>query len=115
MRCVLLLFLILCPPVAASTHQDAFQRLLEEHWQRANSEQVFFRSDPDAWRFAGKLAQWTPQARARRHRYNEQVLKRLTDIDAARLSKPQQVSYQVFRYERQTERDSYAQPPRPGG
>ena len=110
MRCVLLLLFILCLPVAASTQQDAFQTLLDEHWQHANREQVFFRSDPDAWRFAGKLAHWTPAARARRHRYNEQVLKRLAEIDAARLTKPQQVSYQVFLYERQTERDSYAQP-----
>ena len=78
----LMVCLLYSLPTAASDSAE-FQQLLHEHWQRANQEQVFFRMDPDAWRFAGKLAEWTPAARERRHRYNEAVLQRLDAIDPA--------------------------------
>ena len=54
-----------------------FKALLDEHWATANREQVFFRTDPDAWRMHGKLAEFTTEARARRQRYNDAVLERL--------------------------------------
>ena len=108
-RLILVLGVLLTVPVAAQP-ADYFQQLLQEHWQRANQEQVFFRMDADAWRFAGKLAEWTPQARERRHRYNEDVLKRLAAIDPGQLDSQQRVSYQVFLYERQTEREAFSQP-----
>jgi uncharacterized protein (DUF885 family) len=108
MKSLALLLLLSLPAVADDS--AVFNLLLEEHWQRANEEQVFFRMDADAWRFAGKLAEWTPAAIDRRHRYNDSVLTRLTNIDPQKLDKAERVSYQVFLYERETERDAYATP-----
>jgi uncharacterized protein (DUF885 family) len=87
----------------------AFQGVLDDHWENALAEQVFFRSDPDAWRMNGKLAAFTFEARARRKAFNEEILTRLQEIDIDDLDAKDQVSYRVFHYERLTERDSYFQ------
>jgi hypothetical protein len=55
-RFILVLITCLAMPATADSGLD-FQDLLQEHWQRSNEEQVFFRMDADAWRFAGKLAE----------------------------------------------------------
>jgi uncharacterized protein (DUF885 family) len=86
-----------------------FQAILDEHWENAESEQVFFRTDPDAWRMNGKLAEFTAEARARRRDFNEAILARLETIDIDDLDPDNQVSYRLFLYERLTERDSYSQ------
>ena len=91
------------------TPSDAFRSLLDDHWQSAVAEQIFFRSDSDAWRMDGKLAAFTVEARTRRKEYNEEILARLEEIDIDSLQPKDQVSYRVFQYERLTERDSYAQ------
>ena len=88
---------------------SAFQGVLDDHWDSALAEQVFFRSDPDAWRMNGKLAAFTFEARARRKAFNEEILTRLQEIDIDDLDAMDQVSYRVFHYERLTERDSYFQ------
>lgn len=98
---------------AAGNEQTAAARLaalLDAHWQRSIDEQVFFRRDPDSFRIAGALAEWTPAARARRHDYNESVLRQLADIDPAQMPSDDQVSYDVFLYERRAERESFQQP-----
>lgn len=87
----------------------AFHKILDDHWERAVAEQVFFRSDPDGWRMNGKLAEYTPEARARRQSFNEEILTRLEEIDPDSLDSKDRVSYRVFLYERLTERDSYRQ------
>ena len=94
---------------SSDTPATAFQGVLDDHWDNALAEQVFFRSDPDAWRMNGKLAAFTVEARARRKAFNEDVLTRLEDIDIDSLDPKDQVSYRVFQYERLTERDSYYQ------
>ena len=94
---------------SSETPATAFQGLLDDHWDNALAEQVFFRSDPDAWRMNGKLAAFTFEARARRKAFNEETLTRLEEIDIDDLDARNQVSYRVFHYERQTERDSYYQ------
>jgi uncharacterized protein (DUF885 family) len=93
----------------ASPSSD-LQALLDEQWQRSIDEQVFFRTDPDAWRMHGKLAEFTPEAFARRKKYNESVLNRLKQIDSGSLDAKDSVTYRLFLYERQTEQDSYEQP-----
>lgn len=94
---------------SGQTPAAAFHELLDDHWNNAVAEQVFFRSDPDAWRMHGKLADFTVEARARRKAFNDEILKRLVEIDIDSLDARDQVSYRVFQYERQTERDSYSQ------
>ncbi len=84
-----------------------FEELLNEHWQQATEEQVFFRMDPDAWRMQGKLASVTKQARERRAAYNQQVLNKLAAIDINTLLDREKVIYQVFKYERETEAAHY--------
>jgi len=87
----------------------AFHSLLDDHWAEANSEKVFFRKDPDAWRMDGKLSEHTPEARARRQRFNESVLNKLASINIDDLGADDQLTYRIFKYERETERDSYRQ------
>lgn len=93
----------------ATASQD-FGSLLDEHWQRAQQEQVFFRTDADSYRPNGKLAEVSPAARARRQAFNEEVLERLDRVDRAGLSEQDNINYQLFRYEREAERDSYLYP-----
>lgn len=106
----IVLFLAAASMSAHASPSGDFKALLDEHWATANREQVFFRTDPDAWRMNGKLAEFTTEARARRQRYNDAVLKRLASIDVAALPAEQQLSYQLFRYERIAEQESYRQP-----
>lgn len=88
----------------------AFHALLDEHWAAATAEKIFFRTDPDAWRMDGTLPEHNAEARARRQQFNEQVLTRLAEIRIEDLDADDQISYRVFRYERETERESYQQP-----
>ena len=86
-----------------------FHALLDEHWAAANAEKVFFRTDPDTWRMDGKLSEHSTEARARRQQFNETVLGKLAGIDVDELSADDQMSYRIFKYERETERESYEQ------
>jgi len=99
-------------PAAAddAVASEAFQSLLAEHWAHQESEQIFFRTDPDAWRPQGRLSEHTPEARARRKAFNEQVLARLAEIDPTALDPADRISYRIFRYERETERAAHEQP-----
>jgi len=90
----------------ADPAQD-FHSLLDEHWATAEKEQIFFRTDSDAFRPYGKLPEFTPEARARRNAYNDDILKRLEAIDENSLEGQDRISFKLFRYERETERDSY--------
>ena len=104
--------LVACSPTATDDGVDtekAFHALLDEHWAAASAEKVYFRTDPDAWRMDGKLSEHTPEARARRQKFNEAVLGKLAGIDIENLGAEDQLSYRVFKYERETERESYAQ------
>lgn len=92
------------------TASQEFHALLQEHWQRAVREQVFFRVDPDSFRLHGKLAEVTDTARARRQAFNAYLLDRLDQIDAGALQGQDRVSYKLFRYEREAERESYRYP-----
>ena len=91
----------------AASVQDDFDAILAEHWAQANEEQIFFRTDPDAYRPNGKLAQVTAAARARRQAYNDDILQRLERIDESALTGQDKISFKLFRYERETERESY--------
>ena len=77
--------------------------IIDQHWQNAQQEKVFFRTDPDGWKPNGKLAEFTPHALARREAYNSQVLNSLGAIDTQALSKEQLMNYRLFKYERETE------------
>ncbi len=96
---------------AANTyaHQasEQFQILLEDHWQTANQEQIFFRKDPDAFRMKGKLPEMSAKGRERRSNYNNDLLARINSIDVTKLSESEQVTYRLFKYERETEAKSY--------
>ncbi|ANO51158.1 DUF885 domain-containing protein [Woeseia oceani] len=96
----------------AAAPADDFHVLLDEHWATTQREQVYFRSDPDAFRMNGALPSFSADAYSRRQAYNESVLDRLNRIDLDSLTGQDRISYRVFRYERMTERDSYEQPDR---
>lgn len=90
----------------ADSNEDLTQ-IIDQHWQNAQQEKVFFRTDPDGWKPNGKLAQFTPQALARRAAYNNQVLTSLEGINTKALSSDQLMNYRLFKYERETEALSY--------
>lgn len=83
------------------------KNIIDQHWQHAQGEKIFFRTDPDGWKPNGKLANWTEQAIQKRQAYNKQVLQKLAAIDAQSLSKAQLMNYRLFKYERETEQKSY--------
>lgn len=86
-----------------------FHQLIDEHWKIANEEQVFFRKDPDAFRMNGKLPDTSQAGRDRREQYNTQLLQRLANIKLDELNDEEQVTYRLFKYERETEAKSYQQ------
>ena len=102
------LFNLLAVSVHASPVQE-LHALLDQHWAVAEDEQVFFRSDPDAFRMNRELPEFSAEAYARREAFNEMMLERLDDIDADELTGQDRISYKLFRYERLTERESYRQ------
>ena len=87
-----------------------FQEILKDHWARAVQEKVFFRTDPDGFRMTGKLPEFNKRARDRRAAFNDNILKRLSHIQAENLTQKDRVSYKIFVYERQTEASSAQQP-----
>jgi len=91
------------------TSSQQFEQLLNEHWQMANKEQIFFRKDPDAFRMNGKLPSFSKASEKRRETYNQSLLNKLDKIELSTLSPKEQVSYRLFKYERQTEAKSYQQ------
>jgi uncharacterized protein (DUF885 family) len=103
------LALTLISPVSANNASLELQQLLDKHWQNANKEQIFFRKDPDAFRMNGQLPDVSEAGRNRRAAFNQTMLKRLQTIDLNSLSQTDQVTYRLFRFERQTEAESYTQ------
>ena len=91
----------------ANQSSEQFQQLLDDHWKNANKEQIFFRKDPDAFRMKGKLPEMSSKGRERRSKYNDELLVRIDKIDVNLLTAADQVSYRLFKYERQAEAKSY--------
>ena len=98
---------LLATPTLADT-DSRFGKILNDHWQQAREELEVFRGAPESWRLYG-LPSVTAESRSRRHEFNEGLIKRLDKIKPERLSEANRVSYQVFRYERELERESYHQ------
>lgn len=94
----------------ANQATEHFQQLLDEHWQQANKEQIFFRKDPDAFRMNTNLPDMSEKGRERRATYNNKLLSNLAKIDVSKLSQADQISYRLFKYERQAEAKSYQFP-----
>ena len=105
---VLILSGLFCASSAvANQASEQFTQLLDEHWQTANKEQIFFRKDPDAFRMKGKLPEMSASGRERRSKYNNELLSRIENIDVMQLSAADQVTYRLFKYEREAEAKSY--------
>ena len=81
----------------ANQASEQFSQLLDEHWQTANKEQIFFRKDPDAFRMNGELPEMSANGRERRSKYNNNLLKRIKHIDVNKLSAADQVTYRLFK------------------
>ncbi|WP_299264435.1 DUF885 domain-containing protein [uncultured Psychrosphaera sp.] len=101
------LFILNACTDASHNNTAQFQQLLKEHWQNANKEQVFFRNDPDTFRMNGKLPEMSEVGRKRRAEFNQSVLTDLEKIDVNALNDADQVTYRLFKYERETEAKSY--------
>ncbi|MGO3443867.1 MAG: DUF885 domain-containing protein [Pseudoalteromonas distincta] len=93
-------------PSLADTNTD-LKTIIDNHWQNAKAEKIFFRTDPDGWKPNGTLPNWSEQAIAKRQAYNNSVLKSLASIDPKTLNNEQLMNYRLFKYERKTEQQSY--------
>ncbi len=105
----LLLAIAACSEAPANK-SDAFDALIDDHWENTLEEQVFFRRDPDVFRMNGALPDFSKAARDRRLAFNQDILNRLAAIDQKSLSASDQINYKLFKYEREAERESYRQP-----
>lgn len=92
-----------------SSSTDSLEKILQDHWTRANQEQIFFRKDPDTFRMNGKLPDPSAAGRTRREIFNKTILKRLAELDSAKLNSADNVTFRLFKYERETEAASYQQ------
>ena len=90
----------------ADSNSD-LKTIIDNHWQNAKAEKIFFRTDPDGWKPNGTLPNWSEQAIAKRQAYNNSVLKSLANINPKTLNKDQLMNYRLFKYERETEQQSY--------
>lgn len=94
---------------AAASATEQLQQLLAEHWAQANKEQIFFRKDPDAFRMNGKLPDMSKAGRERREAFNQRMLQQLAKIKPDTLSAADSITLRLFKYERETEAQSYQQ------
>jgi uncharacterized protein (DUF885 family) len=93
-------------PSLADSNSD-LKTIIDNHWQNAKAEKIFFRTDPDGWKPNGTLPDWSEQAIAKRQAYNNSVLKNLASIDPKTLNSEQLMNYRLFKYEREIEQQSY--------
>jgi len=105
--CVTTTLCFLCPVKSLANESDTFKQILQDHWEQAKQEQIYFRKDPDTFRMNGTLPDVSLQGMSRRDQFNNTILERLSKVDATQLSTKDQVSYKLFRYERETEAKSY--------
>jgi uncharacterized protein (DUF885 family) len=92
---------------AKADNNEDLHALLNQHWHQAQEEKVFFRTDPDAWKPNGKLADFSVQGIARRKAFNAKVLNQLSSINSKKLSEDNLMSYRLFKYEREFEQQYY--------
>ena len=71
--------------------------LLEESWQFTLTEDPLFATHAGDARFNDRLPRETLADQARRNQHERDVLKRLEAIPRDKLSRPEQVNYDIFR------------------
>lgn len=106
-KSILAICLTLVSLPSMADNNAGLKNIIDKHWQHAQAEKIFFRTDPDGWKPNGKLANWTEHAIAQRQLYNDAVLDNLKNIDPSKLSDAQLMNYRLFKYERETEQQSY--------
>ncbi|MBB1405295.1 DUF885 domain-containing protein [Pseudoalteromonas sp. SG44-5] len=106
-KSILAICLTLVSLPSMADNNAGLKNIIDKHWQHAQADKIFFRTDPDGWKPNGKLANWTEHAIAQRQQYNDAVLDNLKNIDPSKLSDAQLMNYRLFKYERETEQQSY--------
>ncbi len=105
--------LICCASIIAegvlAKESETLETILDDHWAAANQEQIFFRKDPDTFRMNGKLPDMSAAGRARREAFNQTILDRLDALNTDSLNEKDNVTFYLFKSERQTEAASYNQ------
>ena len=107
---ITLFVLLAVSTTSAEPHtDDSLEKVLKDHWTAANQEQLFFRKDPDTFRMHGRLPDVSAEGRSRRAEFNQGMLHRANALDSNSLTAQQQVTLRLFKYERETEAESYTQ------
>ncbi len=101
LRAVTLLVICLCPLSIGAQEQDRpaaerFRELYEAEWEFRLSESPLLASWVGDKRFNNRLARQTPVDIQRRHRYWQEVLRQLDEIDPAQLDREGRVNYAIF-------------------
>ncbi|WP_372762426.1 DUF885 family protein [Pseudoalteromonas sp.] len=104
---ILALYLAVVSLPSMADDNAKLTHIIDNHWQHAQAEKIFFRTDPDGWKPNGTLPNWSEQAIAQRQQYNKTVLDSLKNIAPSALSDAQLMNYRLFKYERETEQQSY--------
>jgi uncharacterized protein (DUF885 family) len=86
---------------AADDPASQLNTLLEESWQFTLTEDPLFATHAGDARFNDRLPRETLADQARRNQHERDVLKRLEAIPRDKLSRPEQVNYDIFRRQRQ--------------
>lgn len=89
--------------------KDSLKSILDDHWVMAKQEQIFFRKDPDTFRMNGHLPDVSAAGRTRRQAFNRSILDRLEKVGVDGLNAEEKVTFRLFKYERETEAESYTQ------
>ncbi|MEM9301907.1 MAG: DUF885 family protein [Pseudomonadota bacterium] len=93
----LLPLLLMLPALALADAERAFRELWEEDWEFRLREFPRLASSVGDDRFADQLGSFTEESFERRHRYRQQVAKRLAEIDRSALSPASRINYDLFK------------------
>jgi len=89
------------PTMSRSAASAQLEQLFAEHWDFSMRESPVFATSVGDHRFNDRLGQVTPEAQARRAAANREFLRRIEAIDRDALAREEQISYDIFRLQRE--------------
>jgi uncharacterized protein (DUF885 family) len=95
------------PDMAQSSASAELEQLFAEHWDFTMRESPLYATAVGDHRFNDRLGEVTAEAQARRAEANRAFLARLERIDRSALPREEQISYDIFRQQREDGIRSY--------
>ena len=101
---------ILSATAWAGDTAKTFQRILDDHWNMTLEENPVFGSRLGLRQYDGRLGENTEAARNRRKAYNDNTLKRLSQIKVSELDGDALLNYKIFKRQRVMEQEASNHP-----